>query len=129
MLRVLSSQRLIPAPDEKERYIEVGPKPLILSYDGSTLGAIELHPKDAAGTNYEGELVLFLGAGTYDPARSAMEQSFNGEFLSFRRPPYVIENLPASPHSFTIHTNAAAPSWQFVEVEAGRTKSVTIALP
>jgi hypothetical protein len=127
--RLMSSRAMIPAADEAARSIEVGPSPTVLRYDGTQLGAIEFDARAADGSSREGELTVFLGAGTYDPKRPGQEQEFNGEALFFRRAPYVIDNLPATPHSFHVSPGVAGPDWHSVGVEPGQIKTVRITVP
>ncbi len=129
LLQLTTSEPLIPAPGELDRWIEIGDAPAIVEYDTARTGTLVLVPRDANGELHRGELRLFLGAGRFDGSLSAEETGFHGGQVVFRRAPYRIPFQAPGPYSLRIDGIRGVGEWHAAQVESGVARTVEVVLP
>ncbi|MBI5365035.1 MAG: hypothetical protein HZA53_17795 [Planctomycetes bacterium] len=128
-LQLTTSEPLIPAPGELDRWVEIGEAPAIVEYDAARTGTLVIAPRDANGELHRGELRLFLGRGRFDGSQSAEETGFHGGQVVFRRAPYRIPFQAPGPYSLRIDGLHGVGAWHAAQVEPGVARTFEVPMP
>lgn len=128
-LQLTTSEPLIPASGELDRWVEIGEAPAIVEYDAARTGTLVIAPRDANGELHRGELRLFLGQGRFDGSVPAEETGFHGGQVLFRRGPYRVPFLAPGPYSLRVDGLRGAGEWHAVQVESGSARTFEVPMP